>query len=306
MSFFSVLLLKIVPLYMNIFLGFIAGKVLDANRDTIARIMFYLINPIVVFNGVINTRLYTSVLVLPVITFVISSGMCLAFYMMSKRIWQDSSKNLMAFSAGSGNTGYFGLPVALLLFDEQGEGVYIMALLGITLYESTIGFYVFSEGIYSPIECLYKLLTLPTLYAFVGGLGINLLHVNIPELFVDFMSHIRGTYTVLGMMIIGLGLASLKDFKLDFKFIGMTFLAKFFVWPIVILILITLDLHLFGFFDESIHNALMLISIVPLAVNMVIMASILQSQPEKAASAVMLSTLFAMAYVPLMANYFIS
>ena len=305
MPFFAVLLLKIVPLYMNICLGYIAGKVLEVNRETIARIMFYIINPIVIFNGVINTNLYRSVLALPLITFGISTCLCLFFYKISKNIWQDSSKNLMAFSAGSGNTGYFGLPVALLLFEEQGEGVYIMALLGITLYESTVGFYIFSEGIYSPLECFYKLIQLPSLYAFIGGLAINFSSMHIPELFVDFMSHIKGTYTVLGMMIIGLGLAGLREFKLDFKFLGMTFLAKFFAWPVIVLMVISVDLHLFGFFDENIYNALILISIVPLAVNMVILASLLQSQPEKAATAVLLSTLFALGYVPLMANYFI-
>lgn len=305
MSFFSALLLKIAPLYLNILLGYIAGKVLDANRDTIARIMFFMINPIVIFNGVINTRMDTGILMLPVLTFAISTSLCLAFYRISKNIWQDSSKNLMAFSAGSGNTGYFGLPVALLLFDEQGEGIYIMALLGISLYENSIGFYVFAKGIYSPSECIYKLIKLPALYAFLGGLAINFSNIQIPELFADFMGHIKGTYTVLGMMIIGLGLASLKQFKLDFKFIGMTFLAKFVAWPLIVLLVITVDVHLFGFFGEKIHDALTLISIVPLAVNMVIMASIVQSQPEKAATSVLLSTLFALGYVPLMANYFI-
>lgn len=290
---------------MNIALGYIAGKMLDTSRDTIARIMFYMINPIIIFNGVLNVKLDASVLSLPLLTFALGSGICLLFYKISKRLWDDSSKNLMAFSAGSGNTGYFGLPIALLLFNDEGEGIYILAILGITLYENTVGFYMLAKGTHQVAECLRKLIKLPSIYAFFGGLLLNAWGVSIPEVFVDFMGHIKGTYTVLGMMIIGLGLSGLRNYQMDTVFIGMTFLAKFIIWPLAILIIIALDTTFFGIYTHSIHNALILLSIVPLAVNTVIVASLFKCHPEKAATAVLLSTFFAFVYVPLMTTLFI-
>ncbi len=299
------ILYKMLPLYMNIGLGYIAGKALDASRDTVARIMFYIINPLIVFNGVLNVKLTPGILTLPVLSFLISACLCLLFFRLSKNMWSDASRNLVAFSAGSGNTGYFGIPLALILFSNEGEGVYILSLMGITLYENTLGFYILARGTHPAWECLVKLIKLPSIYAFFGGLFLNYSQVPLPEVFIDFMTHIKGTYTVLGMMIIGLGISSLTHFKLDGKFIGMTFLAKFLVWPALVLFLIYLDKNYFGFYGLLAHNALILMSIVPLAVNTVIMASILKSQPEKAAAAVILSTLFAMIYVPLMVNWFI-
>lgn len=310
MCLFAACLVKIIPLYMNILMGYVAGKLLDVNRETIARLMFYMINPIVVFNGVIHTHLDPSVLLLPFLTFAISAFLCLSFYEIAKSMWQDSSRNLLAFSAGTGNTGYFGLPMALLLFDDQGEGAYIMGLLGVTFYENTLGFYILSRkngdsGSQSALECFYKLFKLPTLYALLCGLLINMTEVPIPEIFNEFMQHIKGAYVVLGMMIIGLGLAGLKNFEIDFKFIGMSFLAKFAAWPIVVLLIIFAG-KLVGYENNYIYNALMLVSIVPLAVNTVIMASLMKSQPEKASTAVLASIIFALAYVPIMANYFIT
>jgi len=305
MVFFSAFLLKILPLYLNILLGYLAGKLLDAQRETIARIMLYLVNPIVIFNGVLQIQISANVLFLPIVTFLISSMLCLGFFSLSKRIWSDSTRSLVAFSAGSGNTGYFGIPLALLIFNEQGEGLYIMALLGITFFENTLGFYIFTRGTHSAIESVRKLIKLPALYALALGLLLNISEMPVPGVFVEFMQHIKGTYTVLGMMIIGLALSGLTDFRLDFKFIGMTFFAKFIVWPVAILLLIYIDVYLFEFFSESIYSVLMLIAIVPLAANMVIMASLLKSHPEKAATAVLVSTLFALFYVPLMAAYFI-
>ncbi|MCE5317689.1 MAG: hypothetical protein LLG04_10105 [Parachlamydia sp.] len=305
MAPFFALFIKILPLYMNIGLGFVASKALGTTRDSIARIMFFIINPLIIFNGVLNVQLNAAVLFLPVLTFAICSSLCIIFYKLGKGWWQDSSRNLMAFSAGSGNTGYFGLPLALLIFNNEAEGVYVLALLGIVLYENSVGYYILAKGTHPPSECARKVLHLPALYAFFGGLCLNLSGMVAPDLFSNFMAHVKGTFTVLGMMIIGLGLANLEHFNFDRKFIELTFLAKFLIWPAIILSFNALDSAYFHFYDVTTHKALVLISIVPMAVNTVIVATLLNSQPEKAASAVVLSTVFALIYVPLMATFFI-
>lgn len=306
MTLFSLCFSKIIPLYLNILLGYLAGKFLDAHRETIARLMLYIINPIVIFNGVLLTKMDAGVLALPFLVFLISSLICLCFFRLSRSMWQDSSRSLVAFSAGTGNTGYFGLPLALMLFDQQGEGLYIMALLGITFFENSVGYYIFARETMPAKECVRKLLTLPALYAFILGLLLNVFKLPIPELFGEFMQHIKGTYSVLGMMIIGLGLATLTSFKIDFKFIGLTFFAKFVVWPVVVLLLIQADLYFFNLMNPSIYNALILLAIVPLGSNTVMMAALMRSYPEKAATAVLISILVALVYVPVMAEYFIT
>lgn len=305
MSFFVTLAVKLIPLYLNILLGYIAGKKLKANQETIAQLMFYMISPMIIFNGVLYTELDGRILSLPLLTFVISCSLCIIFYRFSRKIWTDASKNIMAFSAGSGATGYFGVPLAMMIFNPQTEGVYIMALLGVTLYDNSLGYYISAKGSYSPKECVYKILRLPTLYAFLLGLLLNIFHISMPDIYREFIGHIKGVYVVLGMMIIGLGLAGMTQFKLDAKFVGMTFLAKFLVWPLLIIGLVTLDQQVFGIYDALTHQVLILLSIVPLAVNTVVMASLIQCHPEKAAATVLLSTLFALFYIPVMTSFFI-
>ena len=48
--------------------------------------------------------------------------LCLFFYWISASLWKDNTRNLLAFGAGTGNTAYFGIPVALILFDEKFIG----------------------------------------------------------------------------------------------------------------------------------------------------------------------------------------
>lgn len=303
MPFAVAFAIKLLPLYFNILLGYIAGKKLQANQETISKLLFYIISPLIILNGVIHTELNASILSLPILTFMISCTLCIIFYRFSRRIWNDSAKNLMAFSAGSGATGYFGVPLALMIFDPQTEGVYIMALLGVSLYDNSLGYYISVKGVYTPMECMKKILTLPTLYAFLLGIIINLFQIPMPDVYTDFITPIKGVYIVMGMMIIGIGLAGLNEFKLDFKFIGMTFLAKFLVWPMLVLLIIALDRACLGIYQPTSHQVLILISIVPLAINTVVMASIMKYQPERAAATVLLSTIFALLYLPLMTSF---
>lgn len=304
MILFSTFLFKLLPLYLNILLGYVAGKVLHTPREAIGKLMFYLINPLVMFNGILYTKIDAAILFLPILIWTISSSLCLIFLKLSNNLWKDSTKNLTAFSAGTANSGYFGLPLALLLLDKQGEGIYMISIVGIALYESSVGFYILAKGHYSAIDCLKKLIRLPTLYALTAALLLNYFQMSIPLFFKDFMCHIKGTFIVLGMMIVGISLAGLNHFKIDLKFIGMTFLAKFVFWPGLMLGLIYLDTYFFHLFTSDNHQALLLLSLVPLAVNTVILASVLNAEPEKAAVAILLSTLFALIYVPFMVIYF--
>jgi len=297
-------LLKIVPLYLNVLLGFIAGKFTEISRDSIARLLIYIFAPIVFFNGVANIPLDLNILFLPFMILAISVLLCGVFYRLSGLIWQDSTKNLVAFSAGTGNSGYFGLPLALLLLDDKGEGIYIMAVLGMVLYENTVGFYIIARGKHSVSDCLLKLVKLPALYAIAFGLLINLLNISLPEIIVEFIDHIKAAFSVLGLVIIGLGMAALKKIKTDFSFIGMTFLAKFIAWPALIGMIIAGDRY-FGIFDSGTYQALTLFSFVPLAANLVIFSAVFDIHTEKAASAVFFSIIVSIIYIPFMVGCFI-
>lgn len=305
MTFFITLVLKLLPLYINILLGFVAGRYLHAQRETIAKILFYIISPLVIFSSVMRTELSTSILSLPFLIFTLATLIAIFFYYLSKRIWDDSTVNITAFSAGTGNTGYFGLPLAILLLNEQGEGIYILALFGIVLFESTAGFFFVARGSHSKEEIFRRLLRLPQIYAFVTGILLNLWTLRIPPVFDDYIINIKGAYAILGMMLIGLSIAKMNDFRIDRQFIGMTFLAKFIVWPLVVMLVILIDHFICNFYNDTEHQALILLSIVPLAVNMVVMSQLLDIQPSKAAFAVLLSTIFALIYTPIMCYFFL-
>lgn len=305
MLIFLTLIAKIIPLYFLIALGFVAGKYLQASKETVARLLIYIIAPAVIFNSVFTTPIAANVLSLPVLFFVLCCLICLVTFIISKHIWSDATKNILAFTAGTGNTGYFGLPVAIALFGADIAGLVVISTLGFVLYENSLGFFITARGHHSIKESVTRVLKLPTIYAFVIALILNILGIKLGQAYTDFALLFRGAYTVLGMMLIGLGLANISKFKFDFKFVTASFVAKFVVWPIIIFAIIALDKTFFGFFTDQIHKVMILMSIVPLAANTVAYATELNAHPEKASFAVLLSTLFALFYIPLIAVMFL-
>lgn len=265
---------------------------------SVAGTMIYIITPIVIFSGVMSAPIRPELIVLPVLVWLI--GMCLSFFFLQigKLYFKDARANILALTVGTGNTGYFGIPVALILFGPDALAVYILCMLGTTLNENSIGFYLAAKGKGSAREAFARVLKLPTLYAFLIALCLNLSQVSIPQLLDPFFVNMRGAYTILGMMIIGIGIADYPSTKFDNRFLGLAFVGKFIAWPLLVWTVCILDNSILGFFDSQVYKSLLLVAITPIAANTVVIATLFNTYPKEAATTTLLSTFFALIYIP--------
>jgi predicted permease len=296
---------RIANLYALIFLGYLSVKYVKIDRNTLAYLSIYFFIPFVMFYGVINAGYSAKVIFLPFFALFFSCVSCFIVFKLSHKFLPEKTQaNILALVAGTGNSGYFGIPIALMLFDEKGVGIYITLVLGMTIFQNTVGFYITSLGSYSAKESFYKVIKLPVIYAFFAGCIFNIFHLKMPESTNDFFTNIRGAYIVIGMMIIGAGLASIEKFKVNFKFTTLAIIARNVIWPLVALCAILIDNLFFGIFDKEIKNAILLASIVPIAADSVAIASILKCHPEEMASTVLISSLISIIYIPIILSIF--
>jgi predicted permease len=282
-------------------LGFVAGKYLHVERKTIGALLLYIFIPVVYFAAVATTPLTASTLSLPILFFCLCSVIATLFLFLGKFVWKDAIKNICAQACGGGNYAYFAIPVALIIFGPKSTGLIVLSGLGFVLYENTVGFYIAARGNNSVQNSFKQLEKLPALWATVLGLIFNVMHLQLGQSILDQTTNFRGGFTVLGMMLVGLGLSSikLKGFKFDFAYIAMTFLAKFIVWPTLMLTIIFLDSTYFHFYNDGLHKIMILMSIIPLAANTIVYAITLKINPENVAVGVLCSTLFALIFIPL-------
>ncbi|MFN7901863.1 MAG: AEC family transporter [Holosporales bacterium] len=297
-----ILLQRIAPLYVYVLLGFFAGRFLKIDRQQMARLVIYLIAPLMFLGSVSIAPLDIRYLLLPVITFVLAIFMSGLMFLLVGRFYPDARRYLIASISGTGNTGYFGVPVFLTLAGSEALGVYMLAMLGMTFFEASIGYYLIARGNYSVRDSMKRLLMLPTLYAVGLGLLVKVSGVAIPTWMLTGLEQVRGAYVVLGMMLVGVGLSMVRRLQFDIAFNFILLLMRFVFWPILVMGVLALDYVFLGFFDSLARTALWVLAIVPLAANTVAFASEMNLHPEKTATAVAISTVLAIFTVPLVAQ----
>lgn len=299
MDVFLSLFMNLLPLYALIALGYCAGKFLHVDRQTIGTLAIYIFMPIAVFGFMAQLDFQASYILLPFLIFGIQTIVSLFFLDVGKRIYGDNQANLMAMCTSMGNTGYFGLPLVLLFFPPETVAVYIFMNMSVLMFEATIGYYIAARGQFDPRQSLMKLVRFPILYAIALGLLVNGLGITLPEQFWTYWTHFKGAYIVMGMMIIGAALSAIDKFVFGPRFLGLVFAGKFVAFPALAFVMIWFDRTFLQWYATDIHHLIIFMSIVPPGANIATFATQMNIQPEKAATTILIGTLFALLYIPL-------
>ncbi|UOA09263.1 AEC family transporter [Methylobacter sp. S3L5C] len=290
------LLMRVLFLVAIAVLGLGVGKKFSISQKEISTLLVYVISPAVMFVSVLQAPDGRNYLFYTFGAFIICCMMATIALQLGRLLWRDSTSNLFAFAGGTGNTGYFGLPLALDLFDAKGVAIAVFIILGVNLYEFSYGYYLTSRGSYTVSQSVKKIVGMPILYAFVLAMALRLLGVHLHPVILSGLSNFKGAYSVLGMMVIGLTMARFTKLEVDWRFLSAALGWKYVVWPSLGFLVI----HLFSAKMDNVEQSIILLmACVPMAGNTVVIANDLNIHPEKAATAVMASMLLAIAVVPL-------
>lgn len=227
-------------------------------------------------------------------------------YWLYGKIWQDGHRNILALSAGTGNCMYVGMPVASAIFSEHTLNIFIIGSVGVAIYEASVGYYFCVSNHHSFKECAMKIIKLPILQSFIFGCLFSIIGFRIPHFLNDFVQNMKGTFSVLGMLTVGLALSKIDILKIDFKFAIAALISKFAFFPIGFNLFIIFDRFVTNWYNNDYYNALQLICMAPMATNTIIISSIYKIHTEKVAMTVLISLMFILIYMPLMALLMLS
>lgn len=293
----STLLGPLWTLLAYVILGIFTTRKLAVDPRPIATLLIYLIAPLTFFRGLVLGGPTPAYLLITAALFATACCVALLVNAVARHLLPADESAVLAFSAGTGNTGYFGLPVAIVLLPSEGVTLYLFAVLGVTLYEFTLGFYLSARGRFSIRESLIKITRLPLIYAFLAALLIESSGLEVPASVMRGLEVFPSAYTLLGMMIIGMTLGRVSLRELDLRFLGACVAVRYLLWPVLMLVAVLALQASIGLSPE-LAMALLLIGVVPMAANVVVVAMELGIAPEKGAIAVMLTTLAAPLLIP--------
>lgn len=279
-------------------LGWIAGTVLKVGAKDISSLLVYIVSPLVIFLAIVQSPAdwtYFSYSLGALLTASLAAGLAFG---LGRVLWRDGRANLFAFAGGTGNTGYFALPLVFALFDGQQAAIAAFIIIGVNLYEFTVGYFITARGILNTRSSLLGIARLPIIYAALAGVLCKSVGWAPGELLGTSLANFKGAYSVLGMMVIGITFASCHRLRLDWDFLLAALSWKHLIYPMAGLAVF----HLLVPLPQEAWPVVALMLATPMAANTVVIANVLDVHPEKAASAVMASTVLALATVPLMVS----
>ncbi len=289
------LLTAFIPLGFLIVLGFALGKACRVDLKSIAVLAIYAITPIVAFGSTAQLDFKASMLLLPFASFCLAALVAFSMLYIGKLLHSNPHRLTLPMACGSGNTGYFGFPVAIALFGAEGAGLYFLANLGVIIFESTIAYYYMARGNLSSRDAIGRVIRLPVLYALTAGLLFAAFHIPLPDFALKTWELSKGAYIFVGMMIAGIGLAASSKFTLAPGYLMTGMFGKFILWPLAAIALRYLD---GGLFDTQTHNLLLVMSLVPAAANLPGFAVVNDGPVSDCAMLVLITTILAIIALP--------
>lgn len=279
-------------------LGWVAGRVLGVGAKDLSALLVYIVSPLVIFLAIVRSPADWSYFVYSFGALLTASTAAWVALGLGRVLWRDGRANLFAFAGGTGNTGYFALPLVFALFDEQQVAIAAFIIIGVNLYEFTVGYFIAARGSEDARNSLLGIARLPILYAALAGVLCKGAGWMPGELLASSLGNFKGAYSILGMVVIGITFASCHRLRLDWGFILAALSWKHLIFPMVGLAVF----HLLVPLSPAALPVVALMLATPMAANTVVIANVLNVHPEKAAAAVMLSTLLALITVPLMVS----
>lgn len=275
--------------------GWGAGAYLKITAKPIATLLIYVVSPCVVFVSILQSPAdwtYLGYSFGALLTSSVAAGLA---YCIGKLWFEDARLNLFAFMAGTGNTGYFALPIVLAMFNQAQVAIAILIIVGVNLYEFTVGYFLTSRSLMSGREALAKVFKMPILYALLLAMLFKAADVDVGEVMLSGLSNFKGAYSVLGMMVIGIALSAHGFQRINWRFLLAALSWKHGLYPL-------LGIFTFSYCFNMPVDVLAVVALMlatPMAGNTVVVASELGVYPNEVALSVMVSTALALISVPL-------
>jgi predicted permease len=289
----------LVPLTLLILLGWLVGKAQDIDLKSVSTPLIYAFSPVVAFGSTAQLSFHGTLMLLPFLTYAMAAFTGLSSFALGQKLLRDKDMCfLLPQATGSGNNGYYGLPLAMALFPPEQVGIYFLIMLGTTLYESTVGYYFVGRGHLTVKHAMQRVVKMPVIYAIAAGLLFSAFHVPLDAGVLKLWEVARGCYVGIGMMIIGLALSKHKKLAWEWDFIALAMFGKNLLWAAVAAAFIILDSCVLKLFDTTIHTMIAILAITPVGANTAAFAAQHNFKTQIAATVVFVTTTISFAALP--------
>lgn len=173
---------NILPIILLSGAGFALGKVLHVDPRSLGRVVFYVFSPVLIFNILIENQLKLTEAAIVIgfaLSFISMIGV-LTFVLGYLFKLERPALVSILITTMFANTGNYGLPLVTFAFGEQALSYASIYFITTTLLFYTLGVFLASLGHMSLKEALIGLFRIPTMYAVVLAILMNIWNIELP------------------------------------------------------------------------------------------------------------------------------
>jgi predicted permease len=270
--------------------GMLFAHFRKASPSTLAQAVLYVFSPALTFHSLATTEIPPSdvgyialfSLVLLVLLYILAWAGARALGLDRKT---SASYTLTVLFMNSGN---YGIPVALLAFGQDGMDRAIVLFVVQAVLGGTVGVFIASRGSRTVLDALKAVVKMPMGYAAMAGLAVNVTDIALPP-FLGQTTDILGQAAVPGMLIV-LGIQLYQNFRVvQLRVVSASVFSRL-ILSVGLAYLATLVLGIGGLTQQ----VLIVVSGMPAAVFVTILATEFDARPDLATSSVLAGTLASM------------
>lgn len=228
---------NILPIILLSGAGFALGKLLQVDPRSLGRVAFYIFSPILIFDLLVQNQLKvaeTAIVAAFALCFILVLGGLTLLVGMLFKLERPALVSILITTMFS-NTGNYGLPLVSFAFGEKAlsyAGIYFVTM---TLFFYTFGVFVASLGHMNFKEAIIGLFRIPTIYAVLLAVLINIWNIQIPVPIARAVSLAADGTIPLLLVLLGLQLTQVQ-FSGDQRAVHLSVSFRLIVAPLVALL----------------------------------------------------------------------
>lgn len=272
MNNLAIIILQLSPVLLYVILGVISVRIFKLPIKWVANLLFYLLVPIVIFKGTINSQIIPFLLLVS-LTFLVCLLMALASSLVRNRFLSVVEPNTLKCIFGYFNIGWFGIPVAQVLYGHDGVNIITSLYIGGMLFGNTLGYLLTQPAETKQALPLKKLLGVPSVYAALLALGFHVIgetHLLMQTPLLNTVFDAATWLTSLfGMGLVGMSVATITrqtaSHRLLIELLLMrTAFAAAIVYPLAV------SIHWLGWISTMEFKVFCLMPLLPIAANLLV------------------------------------
>lgn len=307
----------ILPIVFIVLLGFLLRRFGGKYEHAFSKTQLYILGPALLFSVMArNDTGYGLILQLLIYVIILSAGLLLLTQVVGKLAGGGRvERNAMSLAGVFTNSGFYGIPVCMLAFGDEGLKWAALYIVASSTVQSTLGIFLASAGKQKATAALATVFKVPLIWALIAGRVLADVNLLPPEPFMEMIDLLGRSAIPLGLLLLGMQLERIitgDDKETECaepapvssrRLVGLGITSG----VIKIFGGLGIALVLLRFFDVDpvLRNVILVQSAMPTAVNAVVYATEFDCRPRIVTIGILSSTLISIGSITMILSFLI-